>query len=164
MLVISSVSYMLAANVENLQLTGRAYGGTGNAAANRVVGNAMANLLDGGAGNDRIVGGGGNDIVRGGLGRDIMTGGSGRDVFDFNLYQDTRHAAADIITDFRHGEDRIDLAGIDANLKVGGNQAFSYLGCRRVFRTRRRAEGAALRQRRQLNDPHLCRPQRRRLV
>ena len=125
--VISSVSYMLAANVENLQLTGRAYGGTGNAAANRVVGNAMANLLDGGAGNDRIMGGGGNDIVRGGLGRDIMTGGSGRDVFDFNLYQDTRHAAADIITDFRHGEDRIDLAGIDANLKVGGNQAFSYL-------------------------------------
>ena len=121
---------MLAPNIENLQLWGRAYSGTGNSAANLVVGNAIANLLDGGAGNDRIVAGIGNDIVRGGLGRDVMTGGSGRDVFDFNLYQDTRNSAPDIITDFRHGEDRIDLAGIDANLKVGGNQAFSYIAAK----------------------------------
>ena len=128
--IYSTVSYMLAPNVENLQLTGSAYGGTGNAAANVLVGNAIANLLDGGAGNDRIVGGGGNDIVRGNLGRDVMTGGSGRDVFDFNLYQDTRNSAPDIITDFRHGEDKIDLAGVDANLKAGGNQAFSYLAAK----------------------------------
>ena len=90
----------------------------------------------------------GNDIVRGGLGRDVMTGGSGRDVFDFNLYQDIGSSAPDIITDFRHGEDRIDLAGIDANINMGGNQAFVYIASKSVFRACRRADGEALWQRR----------------
>ena len=57
-----------------------------------------------------------------------MTGGSGRDIFDFNLYQDARAAAPDVISDFRHGQDKIDLASVDANLRIGGNQAFSLLG------------------------------------
>ena len=127
-LVNASVSYALAANVDKLQLVGHAYSGTGNAAANVLIGNTGANLLDGGAGNDRLAAGNGNDILRGGLGQDSMTGGSGRDVFDFNAYQDASTAAPDVITDFRHGEDKIDLAGIDADLRVAGNQAFSFLG------------------------------------
>ena len=75
--VVADVSYMLTANVENLQLLGRAYSGTGNVMSNLLLGNGVGNLLDGSYGNDRIVAGAGNDIVRGGLGRDIMTGGSG---------------------------------------------------------------------------------------
>ena len=34
----------------------------------------------------------------------------------------------DTITDFVSGEDRIDLASIDANTTVKGDQAFSYIG------------------------------------
>ena len=34
----------------------------------------------------------------------------------------------DVITDFTHGQDRIDLSAIDANSKIAGNQAFSWRG------------------------------------
>ena len=58
----ASVSYVLAANVENLTLTGSAaINGTGNALANVLTGNAGDNVLDGGAGADTLTGGAGND-------------------------------------------------------------------------------------------------------
>ncbi|HEV2865608.1 MAG TPA: calcium-binding protein [Allosphingosinicella sp.] len=59
----SSVTYGLAANVENLVLTGdAAIGGTGNSLANSLTGNGAANRLDGLAGADTMRGGAGNDI------------------------------------------------------------------------------------------------------
>jgi serralysin len=58
----SSVSWLLAAEVENLVLTGTAgLRGTGNASDNSLTGNAGANTLDGGAGVDTLIGGAGND-------------------------------------------------------------------------------------------------------
>ena len=61
--VISTVSQVLAANVEELILAGSdAINGTGNALANRLTGNAAANRLDGGGGADTLAGGGGDDI------------------------------------------------------------------------------------------------------
>ena len=58
----TALSYTLAANVENLTLTGSgAVNGTGNSLANVINGNAAANVLDGGAGNDSLYGGLGDD-------------------------------------------------------------------------------------------------------
>ncbi|HQR09775.1 MAG TPA: calcium-binding protein [Casimicrobiaceae bacterium] len=61
-IVQSSISHVLAANVENLTLTGTtAINATGNALGNRLTGNAGNNVLDGGAGSDTLAGGAGND-------------------------------------------------------------------------------------------------------
>jgi len=62
--VLASVSYALAANVDNLVLTGGAVSGTGNDLANVITGNAANNVLDGGAGVDTLAGGVGDDTYR----------------------------------------------------------------------------------------------------
>ncbi|MFW2831567.1 calcium-binding protein [Sphingomonas sp. ID0503] len=58
----ASVTHSLAANIENLALTGSGkINGTGNIAANAITGNAANNILDGGKGADTLTGGKGND-------------------------------------------------------------------------------------------------------
>ncbi|WP_122669584.1 M10 family metallopeptidase C-terminal domain-containing protein [Pseudomonas viridiflava] len=60
--VVSSVSWTLGANVENLLLTGvSAVDGTGNALKNVITGNSSDNVVDGGAGGDLLKGGDGSD-------------------------------------------------------------------------------------------------------
>jgi predicted extracellular nuclease/2',3'-cyclic-nucleotide 2'-phosphodiesterase (5'-nucleotidase family) len=61
--VLSSVHFGLAADVENLTLTGSAdLQGYGNGGVNVVIGNNGNNLLNGGAGADTMQGGAGNDV------------------------------------------------------------------------------------------------------
>ena len=144
----SSVRFVLRANFENLVLTGRALKGTGNSLANSIVGNVYANtlaggsgkdLLDGGAGSDSLLGGAGsdqiqgrdgNDVVTGGRGADLLYGGRGRDRFVFDdLDAGATTRTADYIMDFR-GKlgDRVDLKSVDANSRLVGDQAFSFIG------------------------------------
>ncbi len=134
-----------------------AISGTGNGSNNSITGNGANNRLNGGAGNDRLDGGAGNDTELGGAGTDTVAGGAGndslnggagidtlvggagkdtltggtdsKDVFDFNALSDTgsTRATADIITDFKHLVDKIDLSGIDANRGHAGNDAFTKL-------------------------------------
>ncbi len=81
--VISSVTWTLATNFENLTLSGSAdIDGTGNSVNNRIIGNDGANTLSGGAGVDNISGGGGIDYLLGGEGNDILDGGTGADTLE----------------------------------------------------------------------------------
>jgi len=62
-LVLASVTYSLADNVDHLTLTGSAdIDGTGNALSNQLRGNTGANLLDGRAGADQLAGDAGDDV------------------------------------------------------------------------------------------------------
>ena len=98
-----------AFRAERLYLAGAAaINGKGNAMVNMLVGNSAANLLEGMAGRDTLSGGGGNDVLSGGRDSDLLIGGAGADAFRFaGAY--AADAGADVIRDFVHGTDRIEL-------------------------------------------------------
>ena len=111
---------------------------TGNAEVNALVGNKGANSLSGLDGNDSLSGVGGADHLQGGIGNDRLTGGGGRDflsggadhdIFDFNFLTDSGKTATtrDVITDFKHLIDDIDLSTIDA-VTGGADNAFKFIG------------------------------------
>jgi Ca2+-binding RTX toxin-like protein len=73
-------TYILANNVEGMQLFGDGLTGTGNNIANTIYGDgAFANTLYGLGGDDYIVGGGGGDTIRGGNNNDQIFGQGGAD-------------------------------------------------------------------------------------
>ncbi len=80
--------FNLAANVENLTLTGTAYQGTGNSLDNTIIGNASYNFLEGLGGNDFMQGGDGNDTLNGGSGNDSLYGDGGYDSLDGGIGND----------------------------------------------------------------------------
>ena len=108
------------------------YGGTsvdggndtlnGNAGNDTISGGDGRDIITGGADNDILTGGAGNDTITGDAGQDDMTGGTGNDTFVWDGSADaTGNDAtnnADVITDFKTGEDTIDLstAGNDGAL------------------------------------------------
>jgi Ca2+-binding RTX toxin-like protein len=102
----------------------------GNSSANILTGRGGADLLWGLAGNDTLVGGNGNDVLVGGGGHDVLYGGLGADKFVFTSVLDSASGVStrDIVRDFVHGADRIDLSAIDAKSGVAGNQAFAFTG------------------------------------
>lgn len=93
----------------------------GNQGNDMLFGGPGNDLLRGGFGNDRLFGGDGNDTLVGGPGADVMQGGAGRDTFRFFGVGDSPIGAADLIVDFRPGEDLIDLRAM--NLTYAGTGA-----------------------------------------
>ncbi len=74
-------AYTLAANVENLTVSGSFSGDVaGNELANLLIGGALADNLSGGAARDTLTGGAGDDTLAGGAGNDSLGGGAGSDV------------------------------------------------------------------------------------
>lgn len=126
--VIASISRTLGNYQENLSLSGTAaVNGTGNSLANILKGNSAANVLKGGGGDDMLSGGAGNDLLVGGAGKEVLTGGAGNDIFDFNALSETGLTSPtwDVISDFQRGNDKIDLATLDANTATAANEAFN---------------------------------------
>ena len=79
--VMSTVSFTLGSDLEQLRLTGSSnLQGHGNALDNALYGNSGANLLDGGDGNDYLDGSTGIDTLRGGSGDDIYVVDNARDL------------------------------------------------------------------------------------
>ncbi|WP_137155171.1 calcium-binding protein [Rhizobium sp. FKL33] len=101
------------------------YGGAGN---DQIDGGAGSDVLKGGSGKDTIVAGDDSDTIDGGAGQDVFYGDGGSDLFVFRLADTGKTAAtADTINDFESG-DHIGLDLMDANTKVSGNQAFTFIG------------------------------------
>lgn len=103
----------------------------------RLAGGGEDDALDGGAGSDFLSGGDGNDTLLGGSGVDWMEGGAGADTFQFDsvgdargyvLRSDGKHLRPDVIADFVHGTDKIDLAAIDAIAGTAADDAFTFIG------------------------------------
>ncbi|HWT08200.1 MAG TPA: calcium-binding protein, partial [Roseomonas sp.] len=104
---------------------------TGDALANVLFGRGGNDVLSGGGGNDLLVGDIGADTLDGGLGADVLRGGAGADVFRLSAAASSPNVAGqrDRIFDFVRTEgDRVDLAVIDADAALGGDQAFAFIG------------------------------------
>ena len=130
----SGITHTLAANVENLTLTGTAaINGTGNTLNNLITGNSAANTLNGGSGNDLLEGGTGNDTLtdtagtayfNGGTGNDTLTGGTSAELYIGGQGNDviTTSGGADIIV-FNQGDgaDTVNGGiGTDNTVSLGG--------------------------------------------
>jgi Ca2+-binding RTX toxin-like protein len=83
--------------------------------------------LRGGDGADHLTGGQQGDSLYGGLGADVLAGGAGRDTFLYRSVGESTAASQDHILDFS-GADFINLAAIDADTTLAGNQVFSFIG------------------------------------
>lgn len=95
-------------------INGSAYG---TLTALTIKGGSGTNILTGSTRGDTIIGGAGNDTINAGItavgsGVDTLTGGAGADTFVFSVANNnTAHGAVTaVITDFKGGEDKINLA------------------------------------------------------
>ena len=100
----------------------------GGPGADSLSGNKAANRLEGGGGADNIGGGRGVDSLIGGSGGDIFVFSSLGDSESYSHRSDGKKKAPDKLADFKSGEDRIDVSGIDAVWGTASNEAFTYIG------------------------------------
>ena len=124
-IVYSSVTFTLAANVEDLGMQDGAVDGTGNALDNVISGNGDDNEIRGLDGEDLLKGGGGADVLRGGDQNDVLHGQGGEDTLrgdagDDEMYGGTNdddyfvNSAGDLVVEYgNEGLDAVFVTGLD---------------------------------------------------
>ncbi|MEF8708823.1 MAG: M10 family metallopeptidase C-terminal domain-containing protein [Candidatus Accumulibacter propinquus] len=128
-----TVSYAFASTGVTVSLASAGAQATGGSASDtlisieHLIGSGFNDSLTGNAGNNMLDGGTGGDLLTGGDGSDLLTGGAGSDTFDFNALSEMglTNTTWDVITDFVHGTDKLDLATLDADAALVGDQAFT---------------------------------------
>lgn len=136
--VISTVSYELSDNLEDLTLKGNGdIGGTGNDADNVITGNSGRNNLSGqdgdddlrgGHGYDRLAGGKGDDILNGGQGIDRLLGGQGDDTYFVDSRNDEVVEKPGAGDDVIYSTVSFDLPANVETLVLRGSEAFDAYG------------------------------------
>ncbi|CAI8760674.1 serralysin [Pseudomonas sp. IT-P260] len=134
-LVLTSVDYTLAYDLEDGTITGNAdVYLRGNNRDNILIGNSGNNELQGFDGIDQLYGGAGNDTLYAGIGNTTLNGGTGADTFAFtNLFLINAAMGGpspqNVITDFNALEgDKIDFSTFDSNPKTVGIQHMTFIG------------------------------------
>ncbi|WP_293679433.1 right-handed parallel beta-helix repeat-containing protein [uncultured Phenylobacterium sp.] len=108
----TSVSHVLGANVENLELTGAASADAG--------GNELDNVLVGNVANNRLFGWAGNDVLEGGAGDDVLDGGDGVDTASYE------HAAGGVTVNLLTGWSKTYGAGADTYRNIENVRGSAY--------------------------------------
>ena len=129
--IVTWIDYVMPVYAEVLVLMEPAASGTGNAQNNLITGNTLANALSGAGGADTLQGGEGNDTLNGGAAGDVLEGGAGKDRFVYLNVSESQNGVGlrDSIIGFSTADgDLVDLKAIDANISVGGDQAFTFIG------------------------------------
>ena len=120
----SSVSYTLAANVENLTLTGSgAINASGNELNNSLIGNAAGNSLSGGAGNDTLNGGAGADTLAGGVGNDVYVVDNVADIAVESAGEGTDTVQSSVDYSLSENIENLTLTGTTAITGIGNDLA-----------------------------------------
>ncbi len=114
------MSYVLAANLENLVLTGsHDLNGTGNAANNAITGNGGKNTIDGMAGADTMVGGGSDDTY--------VVDNAG-DVIIEDSFQGTDTVQSTVTRTLEANVENLTLTGVSAINGTGNNLSNIFIG------------------------------------
>ncbi|WP_293883628.1 heparin lyase I family protein [Sphingomonas sp.] len=119
--VISSVSYTLGANVENLTFSGSdALTARGNAMANVIIGNDAANVIDGKGGGDTMSGHGGDDIY-------FVYGNDDKVIEGHDGGTDTVLAINSYALPAGQEIERLQAAATSSNINLTGNEFDNYI-------------------------------------
>lgn len=130
-------------SIENVTGTNSDDSLVGDLGANLIQGADGRDFVDGSGGNDTLFGNGGDDVLKGNVGSDVLAGSTGADTLTGDIpggkeadtfrYFNTADSGVglghrDVVTDFQHGVDKLDLHSVDAKAGTSGDQAFTFVG------------------------------------